>query len=72
MLPHFLYPGSPLRDALAPAYTHGVLGLIWLTVLVVALHSVRGWLARRRVRRSLDAVTGVALLGFAGKLAADA
>ncbi|HEY2193899.1 MAG TPA: LysE family translocator [Actinomycetospora sp.] len=72
VLPQFLHPGSAVTDALALAYTHAVLGLIWLTVLVVALHSVRGWLARRRVRRSLDAVTGAVLLGLAGKLAAEA
>jgi threonine/homoserine/homoserine lactone efflux protein len=72
VLPQFLHPGSAFVDALALAYTHAALGLVRLTVLVVALHGIRGWLARRRVRRSLDAVTGVVLLGFAGKLAAHA
>ena len=72
VLPQFLQPGSAAVDALALAYTHAVLGLVWLTVLVTGLHGVRGWLARRRVRRSLDAATGVVLLGFAGTLAVDA
>jgi RhtB (resistance to homoserine/threonine) family protein len=72
VLPQFLAPGAALTDALALAYTHAVLSLVWLTVLVAALHGVRTWLTRRRVRRGLDAVTGVVLLGFAGKLAADA
>lgn len=72
VLPQFLHPGSAVADALALAYTHAVLSLVWLTVLVAALHSVRTWLTRRRVRRSLDAATGVVLLGFAGKLATDA
>jgi threonine/homoserine/homoserine lactone efflux protein len=72
VLPPFLHPGSAVADALALAYMHAVLGLIWLTVMVTALHSVRGWVDRRPVRRSLDAVTGAALLGLAGKLATDA
>lgn len=72
VLPQFLAPGAPLGDALTLAYTHAVLGLAWLALLVTALHGLRGWLACRRVRRSLDALTGLALLGFAGKLATDA
>lgn len=72
VLPQFLHPGSTTTEALLLAYTHAVLGLVWLTVLVAALHHVRGWLSRRRVRRTLDAATGAVLLGFAGKLATDA
>jgi threonine/homoserine/homoserine lactone efflux protein len=40
-------------------------------MLVAVMHRLRQWLTRRRVRRSLDGVTGVALFGFAGKLAID-
>lgn len=72
VLPQFLQPGSSVVDALALAYTHAVLSLAWLFLLVATLHTLRAWLARRRVRRSLDAVTGLALIGFAGKLATDA
>ena len=39
--------------------------------LVVGVHRARRRLARRRVRRSLDAATGVALLGFSARLALD-
>jgi threonine/homoserine/homoserine lactone efflux protein len=35
------------------------------------VHRARRWLARRRVRRSLDAATGVALLAFSARLALD-
>lgn len=71
VLPQFLQPTSSTLDALALAYTHAVLGLGWLFVVVAALHSLRAWIARRRVRRNLDAATGVALFGFAGKLATE-
>ncbi len=70
VLPQFLgHAGTPTVDALALAYTHAVLGVFWLFALVALLNRVRPWLQRRRVRRSLDAVTGTALVGFASALA---
>jgi threonine/homoserine/homoserine lactone efflux protein len=70
--PQFLgHAGTPTVDALALAYTHAVLGVLWLFLLVAFLHRVRPWLLRRRVRRSLDAVTGTALIGFASALAVE-
>jgi threonine/homoserine/homoserine lactone efflux protein len=72
VLPQFLgHAGTPTVDALALAYTHAVLGVFWLFALVTFLHRVRPWLQRRRVRRSLDAVTGTALIGFASALAVE-
>ena len=72
VLPQFLDPGSTTAwDALALAYTVAVLGALWLLVLVVLVHRVRAWLQRRRVRRSLDAVTGAALVGFGIALATE-
>ena len=72
VLPQFLgHAGTPTVDALALAYTHAVLGVFWLFALVTFLHRVRPWLKRRRVRRSLDAVTGTALIGFASALAVE-
>jgi threonine/homoserine/homoserine lactone efflux protein len=72
VLPQFLgHAGTPTIDALALAYTHAVLGVFWLFALVAFLHRVRPWLQRRRVRRSLDAVTGTALIGFASALAVE-
>ena len=71
VLPQFLVPGATtLTDALLLALTVAVLGGIWQTGLVVAVHRARSWFARRRVRRAGDAVAGVALLGFGGALAA--
>jgi threonine/homoserine/homoserine lactone efflux protein len=48
-----------------------VLGLVWLIVLVVFLHRMRSFLRRRRVRRSLDGATGVAMIGFGTRLAIE-
>ncbi|AXB44890.1 LysE family translocator [Amycolatopsis albispora] len=73
VLPQFLDPAvTTTLDALLLAYTVGVLGFLWLLVLLFFVHRVRVWLRRRRVRRTLDAVTGGALIGFGGLLAAEA
>jgi threonine/homoserine/homoserine lactone efflux protein len=71
VLPQFLG-----RDATAPvlaafALTHAVLGSVYLLALVAGLHRARAVLARRPVRRALDALTGCALLGFGARLAAE-
>ena len=48
VLPQFLgHAGTPTVDALALAYTHAVLGVLWLFALVAFLHRVRPWLQRR-------------------------
>jgi len=72
VLPQFLASGHPtVSAALLLAYTHAVLGLLWLIVLVAFLHRIRSFLQRRRVRRSLDGVTGVAMIGFGARLAIE-
>lgn len=72
VLPQFLVPGvTTTADALALAYTVAVLGLVWLLALLLVVHRVRGWLSRRRVRRTVDTVTGAALLGFGAALVAE-
>ncbi len=40
-------------------------------LLTVSLHRTRRWLTRRSVRRALDAVTGMVLLGFGARPAAE-
>jgi threonine/homoserine/homoserine lactone efflux protein len=70
VLPQFLQPGvTTAVDALLLAYSVAVVGGLYLLALALLVHRVRGWLARRRVRRSLDIVTGTALLGFGVALA---
>jgi threonine/homoserine/homoserine lactone efflux protein len=43
----------------------------WLLALMVLAQRVRDWLRHRQVRRSLDAVTGTALIGFGLALATE-
>ncbi|MEU8634440.1 LysE family translocator [Amycolatopsis sp. NPDC048633] len=69
VLPQFLTPASTLGDSLLLAYTVAALGVVWQVLLLVFVHRVRAWLQRRRVRRTLDGVTGTALLGFGAALA---
>ncbi|WP_233495862.1 LysE family translocator [Geodermatophilus sp. TF02-6] len=71
VLPQFLGPGAPVPVLLAYALTHAVLSLAYLLALVAGLDRVRVVLARRPVRRALDALTGCALLGFGARLAAE-
>ncbi|MGI8881324.1 MAG: LysE family translocator [Jatrophihabitans sp.] len=71
VLPQFLGRDSGIAVLLTYAFSHAALGLVYLAVLVTFLHRARVLLARRRVRRTLDAATGVALLGFSAKLAAE-
>jgi threonine/homoserine/homoserine lactone efflux protein len=71
VLPQFLTRDAALWQVLALALTHAVLGLVYLLLLVGVLHGLRTWLVRRRVRRTLDALTGTALLAFGARLAAE-
>jgi threonine/homoserine/homoserine lactone efflux protein len=71
VLPQFLGPGTPVPVLAAYALTHAVLGLGWLLLLVAGLDRARALLARRPVRRGLDALTGCALLGFGARLATE-
>jgi threonine/homoserine/homoserine lactone efflux protein len=71
VLPQFLTPGANLGWLLVLAWSHAVLSLAYLLVLVTGLHSARRLLMRRKVRRALYATTGAVLLGFGAKLATE-
>lgn len=71
VLPQFLTPDATVADALTLANTLPVIGTAWLLAIVAALHLVRRWVLRPRVRQTLDTATGVAMIGLAGKLATD-
>ena len=71
VLPQFLAPGAGIPVLLMFALSHAALSLLYLLLLVALLHRVRNVLLRRRVRRSLDGVTGTVLLGFSARLAAE-
>ena len=71
LLPQFLTPGAGLGLLLLLAWSHAVLSLSYLLVLVTGLHAARRLLMRRRVRRALDVTTGAVLLGFGARLATE-
>ncbi len=71
VLPQFLTPGANLGWLLVLAWSHAVVSLAYLLVLITGLHRVRRLLLRRKVRRGLDATTGAILLGFSAKLATE-
>jgi threonine/homoserine/homoserine lactone efflux protein len=71
VLPQFLTPGAGLGWLLVLAWSHAIISLAYLLTLVTGLHGARRLLMRRRVRRSLDATTGVVLLGFGARLATE-
>lgn len=69
VLPQFIGPGSGAAVLLLFALSHALLSLAYLLALTAFLHRVRGILARRPVRRTIDAITGATLLGFGARLA---
>ena len=71
VLPQFLTPAAGTPVLLLFALSHAALSLTYLLTLTTFLHRARRLLARRRVRRALDAATGAALLGFGARLAAE-
>jgi threonine/homoserine/homoserine lactone efflux protein len=71
VLPQFLTPHAPIGWLLAFAWSHALLSLIYLLALTWGLHRARQLLVRRKVRRTMDGVTGAVLLGFSARLAAE-
>ena len=69
VLPQFLTPGGDMGWLLVLAWSHAVISLSYLLVLVTGLNGARRLLMRRQVRRGLDATTGAVLLGFSARLA---
>jgi threonine/homoserine/homoserine lactone efflux protein len=71
VLPQFLGADAGIPTLLLFALSHAALTLLYLLLLVAGMHRARRLLGRRPVRRALDAVTGVALLGFGVRLATE-
>ena len=68
VLPHFLGEGLSW-SAVPMALTHAVLALLYLMVLAAVIARASAWLQRRRVRRTLDALTATVLGAFSLSLA---
>lgn len=71
LLPQFVGPTAPWWAWLAHAWTLPTLGTCWCLLIVSAVERARTLLSRRPIRRALDALTGIVLLGFCGKLATE-
>jgi threonine/homoserine/homoserine lactone efflux protein len=71
VLPLFLPADvNPLLGATALAAVHVLEGIGWLSLVILAVGRASRWLSKPVVRRRLEQVTGVALLGFGIRLAA--
>ncbi|BCY05519.1 LysE family translocator [Actinoplanes sp. L3-i22] len=69
VLPQFIPAGSsPLGVGLLLALVHDAEGLLWFSAIILGAQAARGFLARRSVRRTVDAGTGAVLIGFGLRL----
>jgi threonine/homoserine/homoserine lactone efflux protein len=71
VLPQFLHPNAAPGWLVAFAWSHALLSVLYLQLIVTGLHQLRRLLARRRVRRAMDGMTAAALLGFSARLAVE-
>lgn len=68
LLPQF---GSSFAGMLALGVVFAALTLVWLSAYAVAVARAKRLLQRTRIRRALDAVTGVALVALGLRVAAE-
>lgn len=70
MLPQFIPDGAPhALVGLAPAGVHVAEGLVWSMAVIGFASLMSGFLRSARVRRLLDRVSGVVIVGFGVHLA---
>ncbi|SAI70092.1 LysE family efflux protein [Bordetella ansorpii] len=70
LLPQFVPADVPVVGfSVLLAGIHAAMGLFWFAALVLATRPLARWLRRPTVMRSLDALTGLALMGFGLRLA---
>ena len=68
-LPQFIGPTEPvLTKSLLLASIHYLEGILWLVALSILFDRVRRVVMRSAVRRWLDGVCGVMLVGFGARL----
>jgi threonine/homoserine/homoserine lactone efflux protein len=72
LLPQFIPSGAPvLPVSLLLAGIHAVEGIIWLGLVAVVVSRVGAVMRRASVRRALERVTGVVLIGFGARVALE-
>ncbi|HEY4281508.1 MAG TPA: LysE family translocator [Chthoniobacterales bacterium] len=70
LLPQFIRPGDPvLLKSLLMTLCHYGMGAIWLGGIAVCAGRLRTFLIRPRVKASLEALSGLAMIGFGARLA---
>lgn len=70
-LPQFVPPGSGRWALLTLAALWVVVDTVWYLGIVALLSRIIGWLKRTEVRRRLERLSGVVLIGLGVKLAAE-
>ncbi|MGD0122511.1 MAG: LysE family transporter [Candidatus Limnocylindrales bacterium] len=71
-LPQFIAPGQPVfATSVALACIHAGMGLVWLTVYGYGASRLADVMNRGRIRQGIEAATGMVLVAFGLKLAAD-
>lgn len=71
-LPQFIAPSDPVvLMSFALTAIHFVISVVWLSLLVVLLGRIGGWLTNPRVRQWLERATGMVLVGLGLHLALD-
>lgn len=71
-LPQFINPNdSVMARSFLLAGIHQFVGAIWLSCIVMFVTRMRGLLTRANVRRKLESLTALVLIGFGIKLALD-
>ena len=70
LMPQFLRPDATAADTLTLAIVALAVVLFWFVVLANVVSALRRFLTRPHVRRTIDALTGTALIGLGLRLAA--
>jgi len=70
VLPQFIKSGDPvLLKSVLMTFCHYAMGVIWLGGIAICAGRLRSLLIRPRVKASLEAVSGLAMIGFGARLA---
>ncbi|MDD2384388.1 MAG: LysE family translocator [Sulfurospirillaceae bacterium] len=68
-LPQFIsHESSVLAQSLFLAFLHFIIGTIWQGILVYTIVSANGFITKRSVRQSLDAISGIVMIALGIRL----